>query len=107
MGGFGNSSSATLQGYTEPTYGLDGALKFEFLKNKAASLTLNCQDILKTRKNVIYSESIYYTQTATRIRDQQFFRLNFFYRFGKFDVSLFKRKNMKVNTDGLEGAPGM
>ena len=107
MMNYGGGASSTLQGYNKATYGLDGALKFEFMKNKAASLTLNCSDILKTRKSETYSESIYFIQTTSRIRDQQFFRLNFFYRFGKFDVSLFKRKNMKVNTEGLEGAPGM
>jgi outer membrane receptor protein involved in Fe transport len=100
---YGGNSTSTLQGFIQPTYGLDAALKYEFLKNKAASLTLNASDILKTRKNEVYSSTPYFTQTVTRTRDPQFFRLNFTYRFGKMDVSLFKRKNMKVNTEGMEG----
>ena len=100
---YGGGSSSTLQGYNQPVYGIDIALKYEFMKNKAASLTLNISDVLKTKKTENYTASNYFTQTTTRIRDQQFLRLNFSYRFGKFDVSLFKRKNMKVNTDSLDG----
>jgi hypothetical protein len=50
-GGFGPSVSGNAQGYSKPTYGVDGALRFEFLKNKVASLTLGVNDIFKTRKN--------------------------------------------------------
>ena len=80
----------------------DAALKYEFLKNKAASFTLNGSDILKTRKTDIYSQSYFFIQNTTRTRDPQFFRLTFSYRFGKFDVSLFKRKDTKVNTEGMD-----
>jgi hypothetical protein len=34
-----------------------------------------------------------------RRRDPQVFRLNFNYRFGKMDVSLFKRKNTKADSN--------
>lgn len=102
---FGGGQSSTLQGYVKPNYGIDMALKYEFLKNKTASLTLNVSDVFKTKKNQTYSESPYFTQNTSRVRDQQFFRLTFSYRFGKYDASLFKRKNMKVNTDGMESMP--
>jgi hypothetical protein len=49
-----------------------------------------------------HSESDFFIQDSTRKREQLFFRLTFSYRFGKFDVSLFKRKNMKMNTDGMQ-----
>jgi hypothetical protein len=29
--------------------------------------------------------------------------MNFSYRFGKFDVSLFKRKNNRMEGEGMEG----
>jgi ferric enterobactin receptor len=32
------------------------------------------------------------------------FRLNFAYRFGQMDMSLFKRKNMKGEAEGTQGA---
>jgi outer membrane receptor protein involved in Fe transport len=98
-GGYGGGSQPTAQGYVNPNYGFDGAIKKEFLKNKAASLTLSVNDIFRTKKYSYYSESTYFSQTSTRRRDAQVFRLNFNYRFGKVDVSLFKRKNMRGGID--------
>ncbi|MGQ0829922.1 MAG: TonB-dependent receptor domain-containing protein [Bacteroidota bacterium] len=103
----GGGSVSTVQGYVKPKYELDVALKYEFLKNRNASLTLNVSDVFKTERNQTYSESPYFTQNFSRIRDQQFFRLIFSYRFGKFDASLFKRKNTKVSTEGMESIQGM
>ncbi len=98
----GGSASSTAQGYTLPVFYLDGGIKYEFLKDKKGALTLNCADILKTRVVKVHSESPYFIQDAARTKDQQFFRLTFSYRFGKFDVSLFKRKNTKTNTEGMD-----
>jgi outer membrane receptor protein involved in Fe transport len=101
MGGPGGNSP-TAQGYSLPVYYLDGGIKYEFLKDRKASLTLNAADILKSRIVQTHTESTYFIQDASRYRDQLFFRLTFSYRFGKFDVSLFKRKNSKVNSDGMQ-----
>ena len=92
-GGFFGTPPATLQGYVKPVYGVDFSVKKEFLKNKAAALTLSFTDILHTREYTTYYETEYFTQTSTRFRDPQFIRLNFSYKFGKFDASIFKRKN--------------
>jgi outer membrane receptor protein involved in Fe transport len=81
-GMFGGATSS--QGYTRPNYSVDAGLKFEFLKNKTASLSLNVNDIFKTRRQSIYSSSPYFTQDVERRRDPQVFRLNFSFRFGKF-----------------------
>jgi hypothetical protein len=40
-----------------------------------------------------YSETPILFQTSERRRDQRIVRLNFNWRFGKFDVALFRRKN--------------
>jgi len=103
-GGFGPSVSGNAQGYLKPTYGVDAALRYEFLKNKVASLTLSVSDIFKTRKNDVYTQSTYFTQHALRTRDAQFFRLNFAVRFGKFDVSLFKKKNTKGDQENMQNS---
>ncbi len=103
-GGFGFSVSGNAQGYSKPTYGVDAALRYEFLKNKVASLTLSVSDIFKTRKNDIYTQSSYFTQHALRTRDAQFFRLNFAVRFGKFDVALFKKKNIRGEQENLQNS---
>jgi outer membrane receptor protein involved in Fe transport len=103
-GGFGPSVSGNSQGYSKPTYGVDAALRYEFLKNKVASLTLSVSDIFKTRKNDVYTQSSYFTQHAVRTRDAQFFRLNFAVRFGKFDVALFKKKNVRGDQENLQNS---
>jgi len=95
----GGSQSAS-QGYISPNFGVDLAFKKTFMKNDAASLTLSVTDIFKTRKYEQYSYSDYFTQTTSRVRDPQMVRLNFAYRFGKIDMSLFKRKNMRQDTQG-------
>jgi hypothetical protein len=64
----------------------------EFLKDKKAAITLSVNDVFKTRIYDTHTESPYFIQDSRRRRDWQVFRLNFSYRFGKFDVSLFKRK---------------
>ena len=101
MGGGGGNymggTTTTAQGYMLPTYSIDASLKYEFIKNKAASLSFSISDIFKTKKNITYSENEFFIQTVDRRRDAQVFKLNFNYRFGKFDVSLFKRKNMNID----------
>ncbi len=83
------------QGYIKANYGVDIAIKKSFLKNNALSATLSFNDILRTRKMEQYSYNEYFTQNNYRVRDQQMVRLNLAFKFGKIDMSLFKRKNMK------------
>ena len=92
-GGWWGGSQSTIQGYTKPEYELDIAIKKEFLKDRSASVTLSISDLFDIERNESYSESQFFTQNNLRKRDPRFVRLNFSYRFGKFDVSLFKRKN--------------
>lgn len=103
-GGWGPTVSGSAQGYTKPSYSVDAALRYEFLKNKAASVTLNVSDIFKTRINDMYTQSGSFWQHSVRTRDQQFFRLNFAYRFGKFDASLFKRKNIRGEQENMQNS---
>lgn len=99
---FGGGSQPTAQGYIKPIYGADLAIKKEFLKNNAASLTLQVSDVFRTRKYETHSESSYFIQDNSRRRDPQVVRLNFNWRFGKFDVALFKRKNMKGEMENMQ-----
>jgi hypothetical protein len=81
------------------------SFKKDFLKAKAASVTLSFSDIFRTRQYVTYYNTDFFTQTSSRIRDPQFVRLNFSWRFGKFDTSLFKRKNQQNNGDIMQDVP--
>jgi outer membrane receptor protein involved in Fe transport len=98
-GMFGGGGVTASQGYVRPNYGIDAAIRYEFLKNKVASLSLNVNDIFRTREYNAHSESGFFVQDISRTRDPQIFRLNFNYRFGKFDASLFKRKNTKADSN--------
>lgn len=97
-------SQSASQGYIKPSYGVDIAVKKNFLKNNAASATLSFNDIFRTRYQEQYSYNNYFTQNYYRLRDPQMVRLTFSYRFGKMDLSLFKRKNLKSMGEGMQGA---
>ena len=102
-GMFGGPVSAS-QGYVRPNYGVDIAFRYEFLKNRAASVSVNMNDIFKTRRSDVHSESSFIIQDALRRRDAQILRVNFNWRFGKIDPNLFKRKNTKAEQGtGTEG----
>ncbi|MEO5999150.1 MAG: outer membrane beta-barrel protein [Chitinophagaceae bacterium] len=97
-------SQSASQGYIRAFWGTDIAIKRTFLKNDAASISLSVNDIFKTRSTSQYSESEYFIQNYTRLRDPQMIRLNLSYRFGKIDAMLFKRKsNSSINaTEGMQ-----
>lgn len=99
-GMFGQATSS--QGYVRANYGVDAAIRFDFMKNKVANLSLNVNDIFRTRRSDVHSESAYFSQDVFRRRDPQILRLNFNWRFGKFDASLFKRKNLKNQGEGMD-----
>ena len=94
-------AQSAAQGYIRANYGVDIAIKKSFLKNNAASATLSFNDIFRSRKMQQYSYNEYFTQDYSRLRDPQMVRLTVAYRFGKVDMSLFKRKNM--NGGGMQG----
>lgn len=105
---FGGGSLSTANGYTAPVYGFDLAIKKDFLKDKSASISLSINDIFSTKVYKVYSRNdfsntIYTVQNTERMRDPQVIRLNLNWRFGKFDVSLFKRKNVKAEQEGMQG----
>jgi outer membrane receptor protein involved in Fe transport len=103
-GGPGGGPQSAAQGYIKSNYGVDVALQKSFLKNNALSVTFNVNDIFRTRRFDQYSESAFFIQNSHRLNDVPMFRLNFAYRFGQMDMSLFKRKNMKGESEGTQGA---
>jgi len=103
-GGMFGGTQVGAQGYIKPNYGVDIAIKKDFLKNKAASITLQMSDVFRTKVYATHSQSQYFVQDNERRRDPQILRLNFNYRFGKIDVSLFKRKNLKGEMENMQNA---
>ncbi|MEO6039131.1 MAG: outer membrane beta-barrel family protein, partial [Saprospiraceae bacterium] len=98
-GGWMGGTSSTAQGYSIPVWYMDASLRKDLWKRKG-SLTLNVQDIFRSRRMGSHSGSAFFVQDTWRRRDPQLVRLTFSYRFGKFDVSLFRRKNTRVETEG-------
>jgi len=99
---FGGGPQSGAQGYNLPRYGVDLAIRKDFTwKNgRTGVLTLSMNDIFRTQLFESYSQSSFFNQTSQRRRDPQILRLNFSYRFGKFDATLFKRKNTKADQSG-------
>ncbi|HSU50953.1 MAG TPA: TonB-dependent receptor [Segetibacter sp.] len=93
-GGFGQAQSSS-QGFIRPFWGMDLAVRKTFLKNNAATVSVSFSDMFRTRKQDQHSESKYFTQDYYRLNNPQMVRVNLSYRFGKMDISLFKRQNLK------------
>ncbi len=93
----------TAQGYSIPVWYVDFSLRKD-LWNRKANLTLSVQDIFRSRKQGSHTESEgIFIQDTWRRRDPQLVRVSFSWRFGKFDTSLFRRKNTRIETEGMEG----
>lgn len=98
-GGMGGGQISTTQGYIADNYYVDFGVRKEFkIKKNTATVSANWSDIFSTRQNRVISESVYFYQDSWRRRDPTFVRVNFSYRFGKFDASLFKRKNNRTES---------
>jgi hypothetical protein len=87
------------QGKTKQQFSSDFAMRKEFLKKKAASLSFSINDIFNTRKfGTIYDTDDYY-QDSYRRWNVRSFRVTFSYRFGNSDLNFFKRKNNNNDDD--------
>jgi outer membrane receptor protein involved in Fe transport len=91
----------TAQGYTLPYWFVDVALRKDLFKRKA-SLTVNMRDVFRSRITGTYTETDFFIQDTSNLRNPQVISVNFSYRFGKPDMSLFKRKNNNVNMQGSD-----
>lgn len=102
------SPMSTANGYMAPVWGFDVAIKKDFLKDRSLSASLSVNDIFATRINKTHSVSdiakdVFSIQDNRRYNEPQIFRLSLNWRFGKMDASLFKRKNMKGDQEGMQG----
>ncbi len=100
---FGGGGTQTLaQGFNLPRYfNIDVSIRKDWTwkKGQSGSLTLSMNDIFRSLSQT-HTDAFYFTQETERYRDRQVARLNFSYRFGRFDVNLFKRKNTKAEQGG-------
>ena len=79
------------QGKNREQYVVDFALRKEFLKNNAATITFAVNDVFNSRRwGQIYDTESFY-QDSYRRWNVRNYRLTFSYRFGDRDFNLFKR----------------
>ncbi|MBL7736577.1 MAG: TonB-dependent receptor [Chitinophagaceae bacterium] len=87
-----HSSRVIPQGTIKPQYKIDLAVRKEFLKKNAASITFSVDDLLNSdRFGQIYDTETFY-QDSYRRWNVRSFRLSFAYRFGDRDFNLFGNK---------------
>jgi len=106
MGPGGGGPGSASQGYIASFWAVDAAMSRNFLKNDAGMVSISISDIFRSRWSDQYSfQEGLFDQQYNRLRDPQLVRINFTYRFGKMDVSLFKRKNMNGtgSQDAMQG----
>ncbi|HEY0612757.1 MAG TPA: outer membrane beta-barrel family protein [Chitinophaga sp.] len=87
------SKSILPQGEEAAEYQVDLALKKEFLKNRALSVTIALNDIFNQDRDLSFTNTAFSEQERYRKRASRELRLNIAWRFGKMDMNLFKRKN--------------
>jgi outer membrane receptor protein involved in Fe transport len=97
-GGMGGGQN-TAQGYTKAIWFLDASIRKGIMKNQG-NITLSVQDIFASRRFGSYTESSIFTQDSWRLSNPQLVRVNFSYRFGRMDMSLFNRKNNRMINEG-------
>uniref|UniRef100_UPI0025DCB872 outer membrane beta-barrel protein n=1 Tax=uncultured Chitinophaga sp. TaxID=339340 RepID=UPI0025DCB872 len=99
-GGMGMASSSA-QGKIKGFSGVDVAVKKDFLKNKALSVSLNLSDVFNTREYNLDQTTMFFAQNYYRKRESRILKMNVSYRFGKFDSQIFKRKNNKREGENM------
>lgn len=103
-GMFGGQQLTLAQGFILPRwFDVDASIKKDWTwKNgQSGSITLAINDIFRARR-ITEAEALFFNQYTNKFRDPQVVRLNFSYKFGKADFSLFKRKNTKAEGAGME-----
>lgn len=107
--GMFNLNVASSQGYIDPYWGFDIAIKKNFSKSKIAalkpfSITLNASDIAGTRYFRTFSNIAGgITQSSWRRMNPFYVSLNISFRFGKLDANQQKKKNTKDSDSGDDG----
>ncbi len=81
------------QGRAKEQFGVDFAIRKDLLKNNAATITFNINDLFNTRRfgSITDAESFY--QDSYQRWNVRSFRLSLSYRFGNHNLEIFKKKD--------------
>ncbi|MBC6492219.1 TonB-dependent receptor domain-containing protein [Flavihumibacter stibioxidans] len=81
------------QGKQKEQYYVDFAIRKDFLKDNAGTLTFNVNDLINTRRFGSITDTENFYQDSYRRWNVRTVRLTFSYRFGKNDFDLFKKRD--------------
>jgi len=90
------------QGKQKEQYSVDFAIRKDFMKNNAATLTFNISDVLNSRRWGSVTDTDNFYQDAYRRWNVRSFRFTFSYRFGNKDLQIFKCREGR-DDEGGEG----
>ncbi|MEP6844475.1 MAG: outer membrane beta-barrel protein [Panacibacter sp.] len=95
------------QGSIKSQFVSDFAMRKEFLKKKAASISFSINDILNSRKfGTIYDTEDFY-QDSYRRWSVRTFRITFSYKFGNSNFDLFRKRNNSDGGGDFDSEPGV
>ncbi len=95
-------SVAGVYSFNESATRTMGQLGDYLLNSESANIQYYGADLM-FKYNGFSIESEFYNRESLRWPDSPMFRLTLNYRFGKMDMNLFKRKNMKGESEGMQG----
>jgi len=94
------SKQVITQGYRKPSYVMDFGMRKNFF-NKALTVSLNCRDLLNSRKHVTYTSSDTFTRYQMNKRGSRTFRLTLTWNFGNMN----KKQNRPQENGDYEVDP--
>ena len=100
-----NSAMPIAQGKIKPMWGVDLALKKDFLPNNRATITISASDIFFSRRFGIEQKTATFQNDSWRRKESRTVTLSFSYRFGREEWQQGKRKN-KGNNGGADSGGG-
>ncbi len=101
-----NSARPTPQGSMRPIYGMDLAIRREFLKAKNLIVTLNLSDIFDTRQFQFDMQNQFFQQDFMRKRETRVLSLSVTYRIGKQDFNQIMRRSRRSGGSDYNAGSG-
>lgn len=96
------SRQALMQGYRHPSYGIDFGVKKAFLK-KQLTLSINCRDLLDSRKFITTTDTESFHQYAKRWRHARKFNFTLTWTFGNTKSKRPRPEQMEQSEDDFNG----
>ncbi|MBQ5577711.1 MAG: outer membrane beta-barrel protein, partial [Prevotella sp.] len=98
LNGFYRARQVITQGYRKPSYGLDFGMRKNFF-NKMFTLSINCRDVLNSRRWENFTESDTFTRHQLNRRRSRSVNFTLTYNFGNQTLKKRQREEMNNNEE--------